>query len=83
MIDSASLQWVAGEGTPDRVYITRVFNFGTLEEWRQMKQRYPENQILAALQNPLRGQWTKRAKRFAEVLYDIRMPDSSIISYEA
>ncbi|MCG3204204.1 MAG: hypothetical protein KCHDKBKB_00914 [Elusimicrobia bacterium] len=33
------MSWVAGPETPTDVYVTRVFNYGTLEEWRQMKKR--------------------------------------------
>lgn len=83
MADPAGLQWVAGKDTPDRVYITRVFNFGTLEEWRRMKKRYTEEQIREALEKPLRGQWTRRARRFAEVLYDVQLPADVLISYDA
>ena len=83
MENSAGLQWVAGERTPDKTYITRVFNFGTLEEWRRMKTRCTQEQILEALRNPLRGQWTRRARRFAEVLYGIPLPESAVISYDA
>ena len=82
MIDSAGLSWVSGESAPARVAITRVFNFGTLEEWRRMKKQYSETEIRQALEKPLRGQWTKRAKRFAEVLYDIRLPNDVLISYD-
>ena len=77
------LKWVAGSKTPPKVYITRVFNFGTLEEWRDMKKRFPRRIIEDALQNPLRGQWTSDGKRFAEVIYGIRMPHSVLISYDA
>ena len=77
------LQWVAGAKTPDKVYVTRVFNYGTLEEWRQMKKRFTPGQIREAVDHPLRGQWTRRAKRFAEVLFDVRMSDEAVISYDA
>lgn len=83
MEDPTDLRWVAGEHTSDRVYITRVFNFGTLEEWRQMKRRYTEKQIQEALKNPLKGQWTSRAKRFAEVVYGIQLPEAAVLSYDA
>lgn len=78
-----ALRWVAGSRTPAKVYITRVFNFGTLEEWRLMKKRYPRRIIVEALRNPLSGQWTLHGKRFAEVLYGIRMPNRVLISYNA
>ena len=77
------LRWVAGKKTPDKVYVTRVFNLGTLEEWREMKRRYTPEQIRDAVVHPLRGHWTKRAKRFAEVLFDVRMPEEAVISYDA
>ncbi len=48
-----------------------------------MKQRYSDDQILEALKNPLKGQWMRRAKRFAEVLYEVRMPPEVLISYDA
>jgi len=76
-----ALQWVAGSKTPDKVYITRVFNLGTLEEWRRMKSRFAEGKIRQALEDPLPGQWTRRAKRFAEVLFDIKMSDKALIRY--
>lgn len=83
MESSSGLRWVAGGGTPERVAITRVFNYGTLEEWRQMRRRFTPDQIRAALEHPVRGQWTRRAKRFAEVLFDVRMPEEAVISYDA
>ena len=83
MADQNALKWVAGENTPEKTYITRVFNFGTLEEWREMKRRYAREKIERALRNPLPGQWTSHAKAFAEVVFDIRMPESVLISYDA
>ncbi len=77
------LRWVAGAGTSGKVYITRVFNYGTLEEWRQMRKRFTPGKIRAALERPVRGQWTRRAKRFAEVLFKIRMSEEAVISYDA
>lgn len=82
-MNTGALGWVAGEATPDRVYITRVFNFGTLEEWRQMRRRFSEDRIRQVLLHSPRGQWTKRAKRFAEVLFEVRMPEEALISYDA
>ena len=82
MGNSTGLQWVAGDQTPEEMYITRVFNFGTLEEWRHMKRLYTEKQIRAVLTNPLKGQWTRRAKKFAEVVYNIPLPDAAVISYD-
>lgn len=77
------LKWIAGSETSDKVYITRVFNFGTLEEWREMKKCYKSSQIQEALKNPLRGQWTSHGKAFAEALFDIRLPENVLISYDA
>ncbi|MBI3318569.1 MAG: hypothetical protein HYZ90_05455 [Candidatus Omnitrophica bacterium] len=48
-----------------------------------MKRRYTPAQIRAALEHPLRGQWTRRAKRFAEVLFNVRLPEEVLISYDA
>ena len=83
MRQSSGLRWVAGCKTPEKVYITRVFNFGTWEEWRRMKKRCAKNQIRRAIRHPLRGEWTKRAKRFAELLFDLQMPEETLISYDA
>lgn len=80
---TGALRWVAGKETPDKVYITRVFNFGTREEWKQLQKKYTRRDIEKSLRNPLRGQWTKRGKAFAEVIYGIRLPDAVLISYDA
>ena len=77
------LKWVAGKRTPAKVYITRVFNFGTCEEWREIKRRFHRAEIEGVVRHPLRGQWTKRGKAFAETLFDCRMPASVLISYDA
>ena len=81
-MDRKRLKWVAGKRTPSKVYITRVFNFGTWREWQKMKQRFKPAEIEEAVKHPLRGQWTKRAKNFAEVLYSCRLPKEALISYE-
>lgn len=83
MIRQNSLRWVAGRRTPAKTYITRVFNYGTLEDWRAMKKRFSQKQIREALKKPLRGQWTSRAKAFAEAVYGIRLPAGALISYDA
>lgn len=75
------LKWVAGKRTPAKVYITRVFNYGTWEEWRAMKHRFSAREIQEAVRHPLPGQWTNRAKHFAEVLYSFHMPRKALISY--
>ena len=78
-----ALRWVSGVRTPDKEYITRVFNFGTAEEWRDMRRKYSERQVEAALNNPLKGQWTRRGKNFAETVYNVRLPADALIIYEA
>lgn len=83
MKDFNGLTWVAGKATPDKVYITRVFNYGTWEEWQEMKKNLTPDQILTTLKAPLRGQWTRRAKAFAETVYGIQMSNDSLISYDA
>ena len=75
--DQGQLRWVAGAKTPAKVYITRVFNFGTWEEWRALKQQFSQAQIEEAVRQPLRGQWTPRARRFAEALYECSMPNNA------
>ncbi|MBI4358637.1 MAG: hypothetical protein HY584_04990 [Candidatus Omnitrophica bacterium] len=76
------LKWVAGKNTPQKVYITRVFNFGTWEEWRALKRKFHPLAIEESVKKPLAGQWTKRAKNFAEVLYSCKMPRKALISYD-
>ena len=83
MTKNTSLKWVAGHATPTKTYITRVFNFGTWEEWQALKRDVPRREIEAAVKQPLPGQWTRRAKAFAEVLFNTPMPDSALISYDA
>jgi len=79
---NTSLTWVSGEKTPLKVYITRVFNYGTWEEWQNLKEQLKKEEIISALKEPLRGQWTKRGKAFAETLYGYKMPNSVLISYD-
>src|SRR5688572_11843267 len=71
--DRRGLKWVAGEKTPDKVYITRVFNFGTWQEWKEMLAKYPRAQIEAVLQQPLSGSWTKRGRALAQAVYGITL----------
>lgn len=78
-----ALRWVSGRHTPDKEYITRVFNFGTWEEWRHMHKKYSRGQIEAALLDPLKGQWTRHGKSFAETVYHVRLPLESLINYDA
>lgn len=78
-----TLRWVAGKKTPTKVYVTRVFNYGTWEEWCEMKRRLSLHEIEEAVRRPLRGQWTRRAKNFAEVLYSCRMSQKAILSFDA
>lgn len=77
-----SLRWVAGPKTPTKVYVTRVFNFGTWEEWQAMKKELPLEAIREAVLHPLRGQWTPRGKAFAQILFDCKLPDDVLISFD-
>jgi hypothetical protein len=78
---SQSLRWVADESTPNKTYVTRVINYGTWEEWQNMKKQYSRDQIMEAVKNPLRGQWTKRGKSFAEVVFECHLSNDALISY--
>lgn len=78
-----TLAWVSGHKTPDKTYITRVFNFGTFEEWKAMRRKFSERAILETVKHPLRGQWNRRGRAFAEALFHIRMPKNVLISYDA
>lgn len=75
------LQWVSGHKTPQKVYITRVLNFGTWAEWQRLQKKYSTADILQALQNPLKGQWTRHGKAFAEKIFGISMPADCLITY--
>jgi hypothetical protein len=77
------LTWVAGENTPKKTYITRVFNYGTMEEWKQLQKSESPEAIKDAVVNPLFGQWTPRARAFAQVIFDHQMPESALIKYHA
>lgn len=77
------MQWVAGEATPSKTYITRIFNFGTWEEWQLIKTRYGVGALEAAVKNPLRGMWTRQGKAFAETLFDCTLPPEALLSYDA
>ena len=79
----SGLQWVAGSGTPKKVYIGRVFNFGTWKEWKEMKKRFALREIRDAVKNPLPGEWTPRGRALAETIFDCRMPKKALISYRA
>ena len=78
-----SLHWVAGNRTPVKTSITRVFNFGTWEEWQAMKREFPSEVIREAVTHPLRGQWTCRGKAFAEAVFDCKLPPETLISFDA
>ena len=75
------LTWVAGDDTPEKTYVTRVLNLGTWEEWQALKRAVPRERIIDAVEHPLKGQWTKRGKAFAECLFDRRLPGDALISY--
>jgi len=77
-----TLTWMAGKQTPQKTYITRVFNYGTWKEWRMLQKNTPRAVIEDAVKNPLPGQWTKHARRFAELVYHCSMPDSALIRYD-
>ena len=79
----SGIVWVAGSQTPAKVYITRVFNFGTWEEWQEMKKKFSSQQIEETVKHPFRGCWTRRGRAFAETLYHCSMPDEVLISYDA
>ena len=79
----AGLAWVSGENTPHKIVITRIMNFGTWDEWQAMRHDLPENQILDAVEHPLRGQWTPRGKAFAECVFDRHMSNDALIRYDA
>lgn len=83
MSSQKSLCWVAGNATPAKTYITRVFNFGTWEEWKAMKRNFSKKEIREAVIHPLPGQWTPRGRAFAETLFDCRLPDKTLISFDA
>ena len=53
MHTAPGLTWVAGPATPLKVYITRVFNLGTWDEWREMRRTLPHEQILDAIKDTL------------------------------
>ena len=78
---SSGLTWVAGSRTPMKVYVTRVLNLGTWDEWRAMRASVPEDQVLDAIEHPLPGQWTPRGKAFAECVFGRTIPDAALISY--
>jgi hypothetical protein len=75
------INWVAGESTPLKTWITRVLNFGTWEEWQEMKARVRPEQIQEALDYPLKGQWNKHGKAFAETVFDCQLPNDVLINY--
>lgn len=79
----STLRWVAGEKTPPKTYVTRVFNWGTWDEWRALKREFPPKTIRDAVLHPLPGQWTPRGRAFAEVLFDCRLPEKALISFDA
>jgi hypothetical protein len=81
MDQRSGLQWVAGDNTPPKVYITRVINYGNLEEWRALKHQYSPEAIQDALTNPLPGQWTKHGKAFAEIMFDVTLPNDVLNTY--
>jgi len=83
MRSSAGLTWVSGTKTPLKTYVTRVLNLGTWEEWEELKHSVTREQILDAIDHPLRGQWTAKGKAFAECVFGRTLPDDVLISYAA
>ncbi len=82
MDSRTGLHWVAGSATPERVWLTRVWNLGTWEEWKQAQRERPE-QMREVVERPLRGQWTRHGKAFAQAITGVTMPEDVIISYES
>ena len=80
---NSSLTWVAGPSTPCNVYLTRVWNFGTWEEWQAMWREYSRSAIEQVVRVPLKGEWTRHGKAFAETICGCTMPDDVLISYDA
>jgi hypothetical protein len=80
---SSSLTWVAGPATPRRVYLTRLWNFGTWDEWQEARRQYASRELEEAVKHPLRGQWTRHGKAFAETVCRCTMPDDVLVSYDA
>ncbi|MDO8468785.1 MAG: hypothetical protein Q7S29_03450 [Candidatus Peribacter sp.] len=81
MKPQVGLRWVAGADTPEKTYVTRVLNLGTWEEWQALKRSVPRERIIDAVEHPLKGQWTKRGKAFAECVFFRSIPDDVLISY--
>jgi len=79
---TSSLTWVAGPRTPQRVYLTRLWNLGTWEEWQMARASYSRTDLEAVVRNPLRGHWTRHGKAFAETVCGITMPDEVLASYD-
>jgi len=47
-----------------------------------MNRDFPPESILDAVTHPLRGEWTRRGKAFAETLFDRELPDDTLISFD-
>jgi hypothetical protein len=47
-----------------------------------MWQDYPRTAVEEVVQRPLRGQWTRHGKAFAEAVCGLAMPDDVLISYD-
>ncbi|OGJ60682.1 hypothetical protein A3A67_04670 [Candidatus Peribacteria bacterium RIFCSPLOWO2_01_FULL_51_18] len=78
---TSGLAWVADKNTPEKTYVTRVLNLGTWEEWQALKQSASRDQIMDAVEHPLKGQWTKKGKSFVECVFHRILPDEALISY--
>jgi hypothetical protein len=80
---SKALRWVSGKKTPDRVWITRVWNLGTWDEWKEMKKLHSREEIIDVVKNPIQGAWTKHGKQFAEAVTGCTMSDDVLCNYDA
>jgi hypothetical protein len=76
----SSLNWISGTQRPKKMHITRVLNYGTWDEWFALKKRFSPSEIQNAVERPLKGQWTKRGKAFAETLFNRLWLQSCILT---
>jgi hypothetical protein len=68
---------------PERVYLTRLWNLATWDEWTAARKRYSPADFEAVVRHPLRGHWTRHGKAFAETLCGISMPPDVLAAYDA
>lgn len=60
-----------------------MINLGTWEEWKNLQSSVPKTAIIDALEHPLLGQWTLRGKSFAECVFERKLIDDVLITYNA